>query len=1122
MHRRSNSRAPHDRKSWFSRPLAIEPLERRELLALTIGVNFTGSKLFTDSGSIPPDTNGAVGIDHFVEMINGRFSVYDKASGDRVKTSSLNAFWQDAGLAGKSGTFDPRIAFDHASQRWFAASVDNARAANNFLLATSNSSDPTGNWTAFQIDSDPNDTRWADFPGLGLDADGVYLAANMFGISGGTSTRATIVSVPKADLLLASPTVANRTAFFNESLSTRGFALQPAVDYGASDGRGAILAVDADFFSRLNRTDVLGAGAAGASLSSTVDISVDATSFPPDADQPGGKLDLDTGDERFSSSVYEVGDSLWAVHTIDVSGRAGLRWYEIDETDNAVLQSGTVADASLAFFEPSIAANAFGDVVIGFSGTSPDQFASSYAVLGQTVAGVTTFGAPQLLKEGVSDYQQTGGGSRNRWGDYSATTVSPSNPREFWTIQEWVSATDTWATQITQLFALPPDIRMSSVTADGSGTLLVSYDIANADVAPFDVGVYTSADAAFDAADSVLATLHVANAADLAVGAHAISFAIGDGAGQVPLPGAGAAETDSDYYVLAVADPTDAIVEDDLAPISEDNRAVFAGAYHLPTGDVLVHGAATDDAITVAPDLTLTIDGTTHGYTAAEVASFRIRAHDGADLVDGVGVAKAFRIFGGAGDDVLAGGLVSDRTTGGAGADTWIVRGTGLAETMSVVKVSATQLKATRGADVDLFDFDAADRLHLLGGAGNDTLSLGATLTVPATLEGEAGNDTLLGGAAVDVLLGGDGNDWLEGRGANDRYDGGAGTDTYAQTGNTTAERYSLDWDSVAAWLVGKRESPIGTVVETDSAVFVERIRIASQAGDDLVDLADLDAADMAAAGLKGSDLLGGAGNDTLIGTPGIDSLKGEAGNDTLFGAAGNDTLDGGLGDDFLDGGDGVDIASQTGDGSSERFHVDWDPVAARLVSTRESPPGTPVETDHAVGAERVRIYGQAGDDLIDLSALDAADMLAAGLLGALLYGGLGNDAISGTVGADTIFGEAGNDWLWGGLGNDTLTGGDGDDEFVFRGSSANDSLSLTQPSSTQIKATRKAAGGSVVLETDRFNFVAGDRLLVEGLAGDDALAIATAIALAGTADGGDGIDSCVAPVGWTIVNCEP
>jgi hypothetical protein len=33
----------------------------------------------------PPEGNGAIGPSHFVELVNGRFSVYNKANGQRTR-----------------------------------------------------------------------------------------------------------------------------------------------------------------------------------------------------------------------------------------------------------------------------------------------------------------------------------------------------------------------------------------------------------------------------------------------------------------------------------------------------------------------------------------------------------------------------------------------------------------------------------------------------------------------------------------------------------------------------------------------------------------------------------------------------------------------------------------------------------------------------------------------------------------------------------------------------------------------------------------------------------------------------------------------------------------------------
>jgi hypothetical protein len=84
------------------------PVALSAAATFTIGQNFTGST-FSASGFIPPDTMGAVGPDHIVELINGRYAVYDK-NGVSQQSSSLNDFWTNAGVTyAGSFTFDPRV-----------------------------------------------------------------------------------------------------------------------------------------------------------------------------------------------------------------------------------------------------------------------------------------------------------------------------------------------------------------------------------------------------------------------------------------------------------------------------------------------------------------------------------------------------------------------------------------------------------------------------------------------------------------------------------------------------------------------------------------------------------------------------------------------------------------------------------------------------------------------------------------------------------------------------------------------------------------------------------------------------------------------------------------------------
>ncbi|HID22002.1 MAG TPA: hypothetical protein EYP14_06330, partial [Planctomycetaceae bacterium] len=150
--------------------------------------------------------------------------------------------------------------------------MDNPGAANNILVAVSASSDPTAGWTGFAIDSDTDNQQWADFPMFGLDADAVYVTANMFPVQQGGNFEINVLTIPKADLLAATPTVANATLIENQVAI--GFSPHPAVDFGPSDGRAPLLSADPNGGNTLTRTDVLGAGAANATLSASTTINV--------------------------------------------------------------------------------------------------------------------------------------------------------------------------------------------------------------------------------------------------------------------------------------------------------------------------------------------------------------------------------------------------------------------------------------------------------------------------------------------------------------------------------------------------------------------------------------------------------------------------------------------------------------------------------------------------------------------------------------------------------------------------------------------------------------------------------------------------------------------------------
>jgi hypothetical protein len=451
-----------------------------------------------DSERIPPDTNGAVGPDHIVEMINGRYSVYRKADGMRLDTRPLTQFWNDLGVAARNIAYNPRVLYDPHAERWFATAAENPGEPNTLLIAASVSSNPLDGWLAMAVDAGTS-RCYAGFPSLGLDAESILVFAQILSITGTLPACPynVLIVVPKQELLAAGPLGSGSlTSAMSTGQADEPWKKQPLERSRREADRGAPTAVRvarsfvnlAGSYQAVVDLDLVGAtrtilhnGFPGAGTmtdifrSDVVDILERPEPDPYDhpqlgreeripvsrsdardhASQPLPKADVEIlGGNRFHSSMIKRNGSFWLVHTVldfSVGIRPTLHWYRIDAETTELQEEGLIVMDGMDLYYGSIAVNELGHVVIGFNGSSDTEYIGSYAVLGQTVNDVTTFGEPQLLQASQAGYEVTRNNDRNRWGQYSATVVDPDDPRIFWTFQEVVAEEDVWSTQITQL-----------------------------------------------------------------------------------------------------------------------------------------------------------------------------------------------------------------------------------------------------------------------------------------------------------------------------------------------------------------------------------------------------------------------------------------------------------------------------------------------------------------------------------------------------------------------------------------------------------------------------------------------------------------------------------------------
>lgn len=401
---------------------------------------------------IPPDAHGAVGPSHVMTSLNSEVRIQTKA-GSTLSTVSLAGFWSSIA----SYAFDPRTLYDPYSGRWIMISVTNAYAASSaLLLAVSTTSDPTGTWCLRSVDADAADTVSADFPTLGFNKDWIASGNNMYTNSAGSFVESRIYVFPKAAAYAscAAVTVPMIVA------TGLGHTHQPAVTHDAALSTLYLMNAWSPGLGQVRIFTLTGSVSSPALTAGSIVTGSVAWSFAPAgfvdfAPQYGTSAKIQTNDARTGNVVYRNG-TLWMAHTVFFpSGgsptRASVQWWEVT-TVGGIVQRGLVDDATGATFYafPSIAVNASEDVAIGYSRYSASSYASAAFSFRAASDPASTLQASTLIKAGEASYYKTYSGTKNRWGDYSATVVDPVNDTDFWTIQEYAwtlgGGYDRWST----------------------------------------------------------------------------------------------------------------------------------------------------------------------------------------------------------------------------------------------------------------------------------------------------------------------------------------------------------------------------------------------------------------------------------------------------------------------------------------------------------------------------------------------------------------------------------------------------------------------------------------------------------------------------------------------------
>lgn len=441
-----------------------------------IGDEITNPQSFfpgiTMSPWTPPDPALAVGPDHVVQTVNMELAFFSKETGELEFQQQLDStgnpgFFEEVG--GGTFCFDPKCFYDPQQKRFYVLALEvygrngDVEPEAWITFAVSDDDNPHGIWYKYRtyaVVEDGDTTYWVDYPGLGFDNRGFYVTGNLFRLEGNGSGFGGVL-YRSFDMR---PLLRGDAATWTDVRDENAASVQVAQMFGRNR---VPLYVSVQNSSQLRLQTITNALTNPQLVTTTVDVP--QFSGPPQADNSGGQLSV-VG-SRIMNVHYRDG-LLYTCHTVsENNGQTGVaRWYEIDTgswpagSSPVLMQSGVVdlGGGNHTFF-PAIYSNDYGNIAM---------------VMGKSAAGEnpSVHVTGRLFDDALGTMRPTtqlvigDDGHDGRWGDYFDIAVDPVDGRTFWTVGEFQTADNGWATTVDS-FTLEEQPQTMEFKAD-IGTLI--------------------------------------------------------------------------------------------------------------------------------------------------------------------------------------------------------------------------------------------------------------------------------------------------------------------------------------------------------------------------------------------------------------------------------------------------------------------------------------------------------------------------------------------------------------------------------------------------------------------------------------------------------------------------
>ena len=429
----------------------------------------------------PPDPVGDVGPNHYVEMVNLSFAVYNKFGTKLFGPADLGTLWQGFAIPHCSDSSgDPIVLHDQFADRWILTQFT-ALGPNYWnCIAVSQTSDPLGAYFRYAV---PTGLNFPDYPKSGVWPDGLYISTREFDPDDNFAGNGAYV-VNKDQLYAGDPNAAvvsfllppgNTPWLQGDGLlptDLDGNRLPPAGSpnyFVGSMDDGAQYGAPADALNVFEfHVDWATPTASTFTFTGSLPVAPFDSIFPCRGNnsracipQPGTSNLVDVLSYR-QRPIWRLAYRNFGTHQAMVTNQsveaqpklAGTRWYELRNTGTGwtVHQQGTYSPADKVHrWMGSIAMDKQGNMALGYSVSSQQVF-----------PGVRFTGRLATAPAGTMQAEAnmiTGTGSQlvsNRWGDYTSMNVDPVDDCTFWYVNQYYrnSSNNGWQTRIGS-FAFP-------------------------------------------------------------------------------------------------------------------------------------------------------------------------------------------------------------------------------------------------------------------------------------------------------------------------------------------------------------------------------------------------------------------------------------------------------------------------------------------------------------------------------------------------------------------------------------------------------------------------------------------------------------------------------------------